>query len=57
MFYRSSRRSNFFVPRYIEFVADLPYTPNNKIQKFKLREIGVTKTTWDAKVEGFKATR
>ena len=30
----------FFVPRYIEFVSDLPRTPTGRIQKFKLRERG-----------------
>ncbi|MBP8926971.1 MAG: ATP-dependent acyl-CoA ligase, partial [Pseudomonadales bacterium] len=47
----------FFVPRYIEFVDSLPYTPTNKVQKFKLRERGVTPDAWDARREGFKATR
>jgi crotonobetaine/carnitine-CoA ligase len=37
----------FFVPRYIEFVKELPYTPTNKVQKYKLREKGVTPATWD----------
>lgn len=47
----------FFVPRYIELVSSLPYTPTNKVQKFKLREIGVTDATWDGTAEGFRATR
>jgi crotonobetaine/carnitine-CoA ligase len=47
----------FFVPRYIEFAETLPYTPTNKIQKFKLREKGVTEATWDGQVAGFKAQR
>lgn len=47
----------FFVPRYIEIVDSLPYTPTNKIQKFKLRERGVTATTWDGQAQGFKAQR
>ncbi len=47
----------FFVPRYIQFVEALPYTPTNKVQKYRLRERGVTATTWDARVEGFKAQR
>jgi crotonobetaine/carnitine-CoA ligase len=37
----------FAVPRYIDIVADLPRTENGKLQKFKLRERGVTTTTWD----------
>ena len=47
----------FFVPRYIEFVSELPYTPTNKIQKYKLRDKGLTPATWDANQAGFKAAR
>jgi crotonobetaine/carnitine-CoA ligase len=35
------------VPRYIEFVSSMPLTPSMKIEKFKLREIGLTAQTWD----------
>ncbi|MFT6680750.1 AMP-binding protein [Haliea sp.] len=47
----------FFVPRYLEQVEQLPYTPTNKVQKFKLREAGITSATWDAQQAGFKAQR
>jgi crotonobetaine/carnitine-CoA ligase len=47
----------FFVPRYIEIVDSLPYTPTNKVQKFRLRERGVTEQAWDAQAEGFRAER
>src|SRR5690606_4983593 len=47
----------FFVPRYIEFVDSLPFTPTNKVQKFMLRERGVTADTWDRKAAGFELTR
>lgn len=47
----------FFVPRYIELVDSLPYTPTNKVQKFKLREAGLGPNTWDANKAGFKAER
>lgn len=47
----------FFVPRYIEFVSELPMTPTQKVQKNKLRERGVTEQTWDAESAGFKVTR
>jgi crotonobetaine/carnitine-CoA ligase len=40
---------HFFVPRYLEFVESLPYTPTNKVQKFKLRDQGVNEHTWDLK--------
>lgn len=48
---------HFFVPRYIEFVSELPYTPNQKLQKFKLRELGVGPAAWDARKAGFQAKR
>ena len=47
----------FCVPRYIEFVSELPYTPTNKVQKYKLRERGVTPQSWDRVAAGFKLER
>lgn len=47
----------FFVPRYIEFVEALPYTPTNKLQKFKLRQKGLTPGTWDRTRTGFVVQR
>ena len=37
----------FAVPRYLEFVRELPTTESGKVQKYKLRERGVTEKTWD----------
>ena len=47
----------YFVPRYIEFVDSLPYTPTNKVQKFLLRERGKTASTWDRKAARFDLRR
>jgi crotonobetaine/carnitine-CoA ligase len=47
----------FFVPRYVEFVDALPHTPTGRVQKYKLRERGVTPETWDAAAAGFRVTR
>ena len=47
----------FYVPRYIEFLDDLPRTPTDKVQKYNLRERGVTETTWDREAVGFKVVR
>ncbi|MFK8020730.1 MAG: AMP-binding protein [Pseudomonadales bacterium] len=44
---------HYFVPRYLEFVHSLPYTPTNKVQKFKLRDQGVNEHTWDLKNSDF----
>jgi crotonobetaine/carnitine-CoA ligase len=41
------RLAYFAVPRFIEFVDELPVTENGKVQKFKLRDRGVTARTWD----------
>ncbi len=47
--YISDNAPHYFVPRYITVVTELPYTPTNKVQKFKLRESGVQAHTWDRK--------
>jgi crotonobetaine/carnitine-CoA ligase len=41
------RLARFAVPRFIEFVDALPMTENGKVQKYKLRDRGVTPGTWD----------
>ena len=35
------------VPRYVEIVDELPKTPTEKVEKFRLKKRGVTATTWD----------
>jgi crotonobetaine/carnitine-CoA ligase len=47
----------FFVPRYVELMTELPQTPTGRVQKYKLRERGVTAETWDARKAGFEVTR
>jgi crotonobetaine/carnitine-CoA ligase len=42
-----ARLPRFMVPRYVEVARELPKTPTGKIQKFPLRERGVTGATWD----------
>lgn len=39
--------AKFMVPRYVRFVAALPKTPTEKVQKFVIREQGITADTWD----------
>ena len=48
---------HYFVPRYIEPVDSLPYTPTNKVQKYRLRERGVTPASWDRRLAGFEPRR
>ncbi|MBM4383328.1 MAG: AMP-binding protein [Deltaproteobacteria bacterium] len=47
----------FFVPRYVELMSELPQTPTGRVQKYKLRERGVTPETWDARKAGFEVRR
>ncbi|HMS05208.1 MAG TPA: ATP-dependent acyl-CoA ligase [Burkholderiaceae bacterium] len=51
------RMAYFAVPRYLEFVAQLPATENGKVQKFKLRERGITAQTWDREAAGYRVQR
>jgi len=41
------RIPSFAVPRYLRFVDELPKTPSQRVQKAKLRELGVTPDTHD----------
>jgi carnitine-CoA ligase len=45
------------LPRFIEFVDELPLTETGKIRKVELRALGVRETTWDAQKEGYSASR
>jgi len=47
------KMAHFSVPRYIVQVNSLPRTPSQRIEKFKLREIGITDSTWDRDTSSF----
>ena len=51
------RMSYFSVPRFVDFVSELPLTENGKVQKFKLTVKGVTEATWDREVAGYVLQR
>jgi len=53
----NDRAPYYFVPRYIEFLDELPATPTGRVQKYQLRERGVTSQTWDARRAGFAVKR
>jgi crotonobetaine/carnitine-CoA ligase len=48
---------HFSVPRYVRFVDELPKTPSQRVQKFKLREQGITGDTWDRNEHGYEVQR
>ena len=47
----------FAVPRFIEFVSELPKTPTNRTEKYRLREAGITANTWDRQKAGIRIKR
>jgi len=53
--YCAPRLPYFALPRYLEFMSELPMTENGKVQKYKLRERGITARTWDGGPTGRKA--
>ncbi len=55
--YCKERMGYFMVPRYVEFMKEFPKTPNQKIEKYKLRERGLTPETWDREKAGIKVKR
>lgn len=44
--------AKFMVPRYVRFVSALPKTPTEKVQKYLIRDQGVTADTWDRENAG-----
>ena len=44
----------FMVPRYFEAIDSLPRTPNMKVRKVELRELGNSSATWDAEAAGYR---
>lgn len=51
------RLPGFAVPRYVRFVAELPKTPSERIEKYRLREHGLTADTWDRTEHGYEVAR
>ncbi len=51
------RAPGFMVPRYIEILVELPKTPTQKIEKFKLRDAQENVLTWDAEARGAATTK
>jgi crotonobetaine/carnitine-CoA ligase len=47
----------FMVPRFIRFIDEMPKTPTERIEKYKLRDEGITPDTWDMEKAGYKLKR
>ncbi|MBI5277642.1 MAG: AMP-binding protein [Burkholderiales bacterium] len=48
------RMAHFMVPRYVRIVDALPRTETHKVQKYQLRQQGITPGTWDRERAGIK---
>ena len=55
--YCNERMPYFMVPRYVDVVDEIPKTPTGKMEKYRLREGGVTGTTWDRVAAGVRLAR
>lgn len=53
----AARLPHYMVPRYFRIMPDLPRTPTQKIQKYTLRDAGVTADTWDREAAGIRLRR
>lgn len=55
--YLARRMPYFMVPRYLEFVDELPKTPTEKVKKEELRKRGLGRSTWDREAAGVTVRR
>ena len=53
----ADRMPYFAVPRFIEFMDALPKTPTERVQKYLLKQAGVTPNTWDREKAGIEVSR
>jgi crotonobetaine/carnitine-CoA ligase len=47
----------FAVPRFVEFMESLPKTPTERVQKYLLKQAGITPKTWDREKAGVQVHR
>jgi crotonobetaine/carnitine-CoA ligase len=55
--YLAGRMPAYWVPRFVEFLPELPRTESHKLKKVELREQGITEGTWDREKAGIKLKR
>ena len=51
------RMPYFMLPRYVEFLPELPLTPTKKVQKHVLIEHGLYPDAWDREDRGYRIIR
>ena len=55
--YLAVRMPAYWVPRFIEYLDELPRTESHKLKKAELREAGITEGTWDRQKAGITLKR
>lgn len=51
------RMAYFAIPRYLAFRASLPKTPSERVEKYRIKDEGVTPDCWDREAAGIVLTR
>ncbi len=51
------RMAYFAIPRYIAIRDSLPKTPSERVEKFKLKDEGITDDCWDREAAGIELQR
>jgi len=54
IYFLKENMPHYMIPRFIEFVDEIPKTPTLKVQKTSLRETGLNENTWDREKAGIK---
>lgn len=55
--YLIANMPRFMVPRFIEFVSEMPRTPTAKVRKAELRKVPFSDATWDRELAGVEVPR
>jgi crotonobetaine/carnitine-CoA ligase len=51
------RLAYFAIPRYIAIRDSMPKTPSERVEKFKLKQEGITEDCWDREEAGIQLQR
>jgi crotonobetaine/carnitine-CoA ligase len=51
------RMAHYAVPRYVDFVEEIPKTGTQRVQYGILRERGIAPTAWDREKHGYQVKR
>jgi carnitine-CoA ligase len=57
MIHCEERMAYFMIPRYVRIMTEMPKTPTQRVQKYQLRQEGVTPDTWDRERAGYVLKR